>query len=225
MQRQPILTKDGSHTILIPELNVTYHSQHGAIRESEHVFIEKGLIEYITRSKAQVLNVFEMGFGTGLNALLTLLYASRESLKVNYTAIDLYPLEPGQTTLLNYCSLLTGDHLLSTFEKLHESEWGSNTEITIDFKLLKLRESLQTVSINESQDLIYFDAFAPFAQPELWTKNIFDKMYSLLSPGGILVTYCSKGDVRRAMQAAGFLIEKLPGPPGKREMVRASKVR
>lgn len=222
MQRQPIITKDGSHTISIPEMNVTYHSHHGAIQESMHVFIEAGLKYVSANLQEPWINIFEMGFGTGLNALLSLIEAERCQLKIHYTAVELFPLQEKEINLLNYCEQLDRQNLKPVFHQLHQCEWGKDIFITPFFTLHKIRMDLINLSAYQPVNLIYYDAFAPAAQPELWTKEVFEKLISLLVPGGVLVTYCSKGDVRRAMQAVGFSIEKIPGPKGKREMVRAA---
>jgi tRNA U34 5-methylaminomethyl-2-thiouridine-forming methyltransferase MnmC len=223
MQRQLIVTKDGSHTIAIPEINVTYHSHHGAIQESQHVFIEAGLNFWLNATQKKDISIFEMGLGTGLNALLSLIEAGKNNLSIHYTTVELFPLQPGEINLLNYCEQLQRKDLQSLFEQLHGAEWEKDIPVTPYFTIRKIKTDLANLSIDQSVNLIYYDAFAPAAQPELWTRDIFQKLFSLLEPGGVLVTYCSKGDVRRAMQAAGFTIEKIPGPPGKREMVRAAR--
>lgn len=223
MQRIPVITKDGSSTISIPEMNVTYHSVHGAIQESMHVFIEAGLRFSGIFEYTGVHKVLEIGFGTGLNALLTLIEADKHQNRIYYTAIEPFPLDESVIAQLNYCEQLKQPHYQRLFDKMHHCDWEEMYEITGHFRLTKHKTPLQEFSTSESFSIIYFDAFAPNAQPELWTKEIFEKLYSLLHEGGILVTYCSKGDVQRAMKAAGFTIEKIPGPPGKREMIRAAK--
>ena len=220
MQRKLILTGDGSHTISMPELNVTYHSIHGAIQESKHVFIEAGL-KSLLPVEGTALNVFEMGFGTGLNALLTIIESERLQRKIYYETVEQFPLDNGEVRSLNYCEQLDREDLQPIFEQLHSCEWEKKVNITENFGFNKSRTNLLNLETSETFELIYFDAFAPNTQPELWTNEIFEKMFAMLEPGGILVTYCSKGDVRRAMQAAGFIVEKLPGPRGKREMTRA----
>lgn len=201
-------------------MNLTYHSIHGAIQESLHVFIEAG---FKRSGPSGSLNILEMGFGTGLNALLTLLEADKLGRPVHYTAIELYPLNPEEIYQLNYCTRLNRDHHQMIFEKFHKCEWEKDHMITPFFTFYKTNTDPPGFSANRLFDLIYFDAFAPAAQPELWTKQIFASLYKMMRPGGILVTYCSKGEVRRSMQSAGFNIEKVPGPPGKREMLRAYK--
>ena len=222
MERKIILTGDGSHSISVPELNVTYHSIHGAIQESLHVFIQAGLIDSRMFDYVGVHHVLEIGFGTGLNALLTLIEADKHKNRIYYTALELYPLNESETKQLNYCEQLDLPQYKTLFEKMHECNWEEMREITEYFRLTKIKCNLLEYTTENSFYIIYFDAFAPNAQPELWTRKVFDKMYSLLQPGGILVTYCSKGDVRRNMIAAGFEVEKLKGPLRKREMLRAA---
>jgi tRNA U34 5-methylaminomethyl-2-thiouridine-forming methyltransferase MnmC len=223
MQRTLILTKDGSHTVAVPGMNVTYHSMHGAIQESMHVFIEAGFRAQDRAMGSAGCHVLEMGYGTGLNALLTLIEAENVNQTVHYTAIELYPMDMEQVRALNYCDQLGRKDLQPVFNSLHECEWEKEISSTHYFKLKKTQTSLIGFSSSQLFNLVYFDAFAPTAQPELWTTEVFEKLYSMMAENGILVTYCSKGDVRRAMKAAGFKIEKIPGPPGKREMVRAQK--
>lgn len=215
-----IITKDGSHTISIPERNVTYHSTYGAIQESKHVFIEAGLHYLMDQFKPTIFEVFEMGFGTGLNTFLTAIEAKRQVVKIHYTAVEQFPLTDDEVKSLNYTEQLQHEDL---FQKIHDYEWEKDIIISEHFTLQKKKADLLSFSSVETFNLIYYDAFAPRAQPELWTKEVFEKLFHLLQPDGILVTYCSKGDVRRAMIAAGFIVKKLPGPPGKREILRAIK--
>jgi tRNA U34 5-methylaminomethyl-2-thiouridine-forming methyltransferase MnmC len=224
VQRQLIVTNDGSSSIAIPEMNVTYHSQHGAIRESMHVFIQAGLHYAWQQINTGPIALLEMGFGTGLNALLTMIEAGNQQKSVYYEAIELFPLVEEEFMPLGYCSALGVPEMESLFQTLHATEWDKEVQITPGFRLKKTCLDLLLVKAERKFDLVYFDAFAPSAQPELWTKEIFDKLYTLLAPRGIVVTYCSKGSVRRALGAAGFMVEKLPGPPGKREIVRALRV-
>ena len=229
MKRSLIITKDGSHTVSIPEMNVSYHSLHGAIQESRHVFIEQGLDFFLNNNPTADIQVLEMGFGTGLNALLTLVEAG-PNLNIHYMAIELFPLTIEEANLLNYCEQIKRQDLLPSFEKMHQCEWERDIAINPFFTIHKQKHSLLAIKNSNrayknflSPDIIYFDAFAPAAQPELWTKEVFEMLYAILKNKGILVTYCSKGEVRRSMQAAGFVVEKIPGPPGKREIVRALK--
>jgi tRNA U34 5-methylaminomethyl-2-thiouridine-forming methyltransferase MnmC len=223
MERKIITTEDGSHSISIPEMNVTYHSVHGAIQESMHVFIEAGLKASNIFAFVGVHNILEVGFGTGLNALLSLIEADKHQNRIYYTALEPYPLNDDEVSQLNFCEQLDIPHYSTLFKKMHEISWEEMHEITNDFRLTKTRSKLEEFSTDDLFDIVYFDAFAPGAQPGLWTKEIFEKLHSLLKENGILVTYCSKGEVQRAMQAAGFKIEKLSGPPGKREMLRATR--
>lgn len=231
MERKIILTEDSSHTISIPAMsvragtegNVTYHSIHGAIQESQHVFIEAGLIPLINESTNQLINIFEMGFGTGLNALLTWIGSEKLNQKIYYETIEPFPLNEEQVRSLNYCEQLNRSDLQTIFEELHFCEWEKEIELSELFILKKSKTNLLNLKPLKPFELIYFDAFDPNVQPELWTKEVFKKMFSMLLPNGILVTYSSKGDVRRAMIAAGFKVEKIPGARRKREMLRAKK--
>lgn len=222
MKREIIVTKDGSHTVEIPGMNVTYHSHHGAIQESKHVFIETGLNYQLNRPELQGFphHIFEMGFGTGLNALLTAIEAEKRRIPIRYTAVEMYPLTLEEANTLNFSQVLGHQDV---FEQLHLCEWETDTAITEHFTLRKVQTDLQDFAPGEAFHLVYFDAFAPSAQPELWTEEVFKKLFNMMAENGVLVTYCSKGVVRRAMQAAGFNVAKLPGPPGKREIVRAEK--
>jgi tRNA U34 5-methylaminomethyl-2-thiouridine-forming methyltransferase MnmC len=224
VERKLILTEDGSHTVTIPELNVNYHSIYGAIQESRHVFIHAGLHYILNSSANEQVAIFEMGFGTGLNALLTLIEAEKLKQKIYYETVELFPLADDEVKSLNYCEILNRIDLQASFEHLHNCECDSATDISGYIAFSKFNTSLVTHETSRPIDLIFFDAFDPAAQPELWTENIFKKMYSILRQNGVLVTYSSKGSVRRAMQAAGFQVEKIPGPARKREILRATRV-
>lgn len=219
MPRELFLTEDGSHSVRIPELNVTYHSRHGAIQESVHVFIESGL-KYLSKKSITIL---EAGFGTGLNALLSLTEAEKQDLGILYDAVELYPLDRGFIASLNYLTLLQLPHLVNEFSLMHACEWNVASKISGHFALKKIRGDLRHVELTGNYDLVYFDAFDPVVQPELWTTEVFKKLYDACNAGGVLVTYCSKGIVRKAMTEAGFSVSKIPGPKGKREIVRALK--
>ncbi len=224
MQRNLIVTKDGSHSVAIPEWEVSYHSVYGAVQESLHVFIESGLKYWFEKhTSASRCVIFEMGFGTGLNALLSMLEAKRLQRKIMYETVEAFPLEQSITQELNYCESLQQGFWQPVFDSLHSGEWNSTQHITNFFSFRKIRSLLADYTPAEPIDIIYYDAFAPRAQPELWTKEVFERMLNILAPDGILVTYCSKGDVRRALLAAGFSVERIQGPPGKREMIRASR--
>lgn len=218
MSGKLILTEDGSHSLLQSELNETYHSIHGAIQESKHIFIEAGL----ETCKQHPVNILEIGFGTGLNAFLTLLETELSGLKVYYTAIELYPLSTASASLLNYPDLLAPGKK-DIFYQLHTSPWQNHIQLTRQFELYKIKDDYSSMHLSGNFDLIFFDAFSPEKQPEMWTEERFSMIYSCCNPGAILTTYCSKGDVRRALQSAGFEVERIPGPPGKREMLRARK--
>jgi tRNA U34 5-methylaminomethyl-2-thiouridine-forming methyltransferase MnmC len=218
--REVVLTKDGSHTIAIPEKGLTYHSVHGAVQESMHVFIEAGLGAVLPSFNQQEISVFEMGFGTGLNAFLTALVAQEQQVSVFYTSVEAFPLTAKEASSLNYSDALGSGDL---FQTLHQCGWNEAVPVNEFFTIEKLQTELAAFFPSRQYDLVYYDAFAPSAQPELWTEEVFKKLYSMLNANGVLVTYCSKGDVRRALLAAGFRVEKIPGPPGKREMLRAKK--
>ena len=215
-----IITSDGSHSLFVPELNEHYHSIHGAVQESLHVFIRAGLNNFSAKKEISIL---EMGFGTGLNALLTLT-ENKDIPTIHYDSLEAHPLPPEITERLNFATLIDDDNAGTLLKRMHEVAWDVKEKITEHFFLTKISTSLQCFVPYKKYDLIYFDAFAPAVQPELWTKEIFDKMFGMLNDEGILVTYCAKGEVKRNMKAAGFVIEALPGPKGKREMTRGKKV-
>lgn len=220
MKREIIVTEDGSHTLFVPALNEHYHSAHGALQESRHVYIDAGLKE--AQKRFSEIRVLEIGFGTGLNAALTLLEKNPD-MTIYYTAIEAYPLTPEEAAALNYSNLLEMD--VALFQKLHQTPWDEDfTPIAPRFFLKKICAKLETVHFPESNyNVAYFDAFAPTIQPELWTKEIFEKIFAAMIPDGVLTTYSAKGSVRRAMQEIGFSVERLPAPAGKREMLRARK--
>lgn len=216
---QVIDTGDGSHSLLHTTLQETYHSVHGAIQESRYVFIEQGL-KLIEAGKT--IRILEIGFGTGLNALLTLQEARNHNLEVSYESWEKYPLNSTVWQQLNYGALFN-DPL--TFESIHEAAWNERVALAPGFELLKKESDLLTNSINEVFDLVYYDAFAPSRQPEMWTMEVLKKVTDALTPGGMWVSYCARGQVKRDLAALGLAVETLPGPPGKKEMTRAKKVR
>ncbi len=218
MKRELQETADGSHTLFIPEMDEHYHSVNGAVQESRHVFIEAGL----HRQEKKDITVFEVGFGTGLNAYLTLLDAENEDRSVDYFSVELYPLDPSLVRALNYGDMICPEKKM-LFTALHSAAWNEPVKITDHFTLHKIQGDNNSCTLPEDMDLIYFDAFAPDKQPEMWSQEIFDRLYAHTSEGGILTTYCAKGVVRRMMQKAGYSVERIPGPPGKREMLRAIK--
>lgn len=212
-------TADGSATLFVPDLNEHYHSIHGAVQESNHVFLQNGLEEIPLNS----LRILEMGFGTGLNALLTLMRSGPQK-RIHYHSIEKYPLSADVVDALLYPAFLELDaRYTELFTILHTCPWDKETRLTKYFSLKKIESDILEYKTQERFDLVYFDAFAPEVQPELWTGEIFHKVYAWTNKGGCLVTYCARGEVRRRMQEAGFIVERLPGPPGKREMIRARK--
>ena len=220
MKKVFMLTDDGSHTIYLPEMDEHYHSVHGAIQESLHIYIEQGLLQTTKKE----LSVLEIGFGTGLNAYLTYGIAKKENILIHYTCMEKYPLNESEFTTLNYPNNIFSEHL-HIFNQMHLAEWNKMIPISQEFKLEKLNADLLTFEFNEIPqfDLVYYDAFAPGKQPEMWTENILHKVASTVKPNGILVTYCAKGSVRRALSEAGFTMERIPGPKGKKEILRGKK--
>lgn len=216
--RKIFLTDDGSHSIIDNYTGETFHSVHGAITESTHVFIRNGLLACTQKD----ISLLEVGFGTGLNALLTLLETKKTGQNILYTALEPFPLDTDAIQVLNYSILLPG-YPAGEFARLHQAPWEYKTMIEPNFYLVKHKITLQDFLPDTIYNLVYFDAFSPSVQPELWQKEIFEKLFSCMASSSILVTYAAKGQVRRNMQAAGFLTERLPGAPGKREMLRARK--
>ncbi|HNP68379.1 MAG TPA: tRNA (5-methylaminomethyl-2-thiouridine)(34)-methyltransferase MnmD [Aequorivita sp.] len=222
MKRTLFKTGDGSYTLHIPEWDEQYHSKHGAIAEALHVFIKEGLYHWFSENKKTEVSILEIGFGTGLNALLTFLETEKNPFKVHYTGVEAYPLEVGEIVKLNYTSLLNASE--EVFLNMHHSPWEQISSISVNFQLTKQQKLFSEINSENSFNLIYFDAFGIRVQPELWTEEIFKKMYAALKPHGILVTYAANGNARRAMQAVGFKVERLSGPPGKKEMLRGTKI-
>lgn len=210
-----IITEDGSHTIYLPELNEHYHSIHGAINESLHVYIRSGFSHHPSGK----VSLLEVGFGTGLNVFLTFKQARDEKRKVTYHTIDNYILPVYITGRLNYSSLC-GDADTALFKKIHESSWDTEHQISDFFHFKKILADIKKLNIISNYDIVYFDAFGPDKQPDMWTDDIFRKIYDAMNPGGIFTTYSSKGEVKRKLEKCGFRIEKIPGPNGKREMLR-----
>lgn len=221
MQKEIVLTADGSRTVVIPGKNISYHSRYGAVQESLHIFIGAGLTPLLQQTTR--LHIFEMGFGSGLNALLTLREAIRNHKEIDYLAAETDPLTPEEYLPLEYPSFLKEPALGADFVKMHSSGFEQDIFLSAGFLFRKTRMPVTEFPVQERFHLIYYDAFAPGDQPELWTTPVFCKLFSLLVSKGILVTYCCKGTVRRSLEAAGFRIEKLPGPPGKKEFIRAWK--
>jgi len=232
LKRNIITTSDGSKTIQIEDWNEQYHSIHGAIQEANHVFMKHGLLFYsektanedseTNQSDTKDVSILEIGFGTGLNALLTLIEAEKLNLKINYVGVEAYPVQLEEIEQLNYIELISKTHK-TVFDTLHNTPWEKPSAITSDFQLEKQQKFFKDINAENEFNIIYFDAFGARVQPELWTEAIFQIMFNALKENGVLVTYSAKGSVRRAMQAVGFIVERLPGPPGKREMLRATK--
>jgi tRNA U34 5-methylaminomethyl-2-thiouridine-forming methyltransferase MnmC len=219
MKHKLIKTKDGSHTLFVPELNENYHSVNGAVQESLHVFIDAGFQQILRKP----LYIFEVGFGTGLNALLTYFHARKSKRMLVYHAIEKYPLNKEQILALNYPDF-TGKDMKDVLMRFHECPWEKEIEISPFFILKKIKADLVNYAFSSQYDLVYFDAFAPDVQPGMWQEGIFRKLFHAMTPGSILTTYSAKGNVRRTMEEVGFKVEKLPGPPGKREMLRAARL-
>ncbi|MFL9843755.1 tRNA (5-methylaminomethyl-2-thiouridine)(34)-methyltransferase MnmD [Flavobacterium rhizosphaerae] len=219
VKREIITTEDGSVTIHLPEMNESYHSKFGAIQEAYHVFIQHGLS---LKSKEDI-SILEIGFGTGLNAFITYIENVNNKRLVHYTGIEAYPVDIEEAGKLNYPQQLKQGLYKDVFIKMHDSPWGAAITLSNGFTLHKRRQFFQDIVDESVYDLVYFDAFGYHAQPDLWSPEIFKKMYTALKPGGILVTYACRTVIKNAMKQAGFLVEKLPGPPGKREMLRAIK--
>ena len=221
MERKIIKTSDGSLSVYLPEWDENYHSKHGAIQEAYHVFIRNGLDLFKDGSK---LSILEMGFGTGLNCFISFLEAQKRDLTIDYVGIEGYPLEIDMVFELNYPAQLGAENKMNVFDLMHKAEWDVPTRLESNFSVTKKEILFEDYKAKDAFDLIYFDAFGARVQPELWTEHIFKKMYDALKKNGVLVTYAAKGSVRRAMQAVGLEVERLPGPPGKREMLRGMKV-
>lgn len=219
MEREIIQTLDGSTTIHLKEWDECYHSKHGAIQEAQHVFIKNGLSLFPNQS----VSILEIGFGTGLNAFISFLESSKLNQSINYVGVEAYPVNATEVLAMNYVDELNAKSQKEVFEKMHESKWNEKIELTAEFELTKRKQFFDEIDDVEQFDLIYFDAFGYRVQPDLWSTAIFQKMYTALRPGGKLVTYAARGVVKRSMMEVGFTVEKLPGPPGKREMFRASK--
>lgn len=214
-----MITEDGSITLYNEQIGEYYHSTHGAIQESNHIFIKDGFYE----CKKDEIHILEMGFGTGLNAFLTLLEAEKTNKKIYYHTVEFYPITLEQATALNYAEILAPEKK-DILLKLHEAKWGENSKICSNFEIVKICSDFCSLDLKDYMfDVVYYDAFSPEKQPELWSLDIFEKIFSHCNEGAILTTYCAKGYVRRNLQQAGFTVHRLPGPPGKREKLSAIK--
>jgi len=217
-----IVTADGSSTLFVEELNEHYHSTFGAVQESRHIFIEAGF-RYQQKSPKQI-KILEIGFGTGLNALLSLDESLKSEVQTDYCGIEPYPVKPEFIAALNYGKILTSAKLSKHFIQMHDAAWNCKVKLAPNFVFEKKMDTIENVELPEHYfNLVYFDAFGPDVQSGIWTEKIFKKIYDCMEPDGVLVTYSVKGIVKRALKSAGFTIEKLPGPIGKREFLRASK--
>ena len=231
MKREIFITSDGSTSIHLPDWNEQYHSKHGAIQEAYHVFIKAGFEKFmdtISQKKESTqtnLSILEIGFGTGLNAFITFLEADKKNIKIDYVGVEAYPVAADEVEKLNYVAELKAENNQLVFNEMHTTSWDEKQTISDNFNLTKRKQFFADINDENTFDLIYFDAFGATNQPELWTEEIFQKMFTALKVGGVLTTYAAKGSVRRAMQSVGFTVERLAGPPGKREMLRAIKSR
>ena len=219
LNRKIIHTRDGSTTIHIEEWNECYHSRFGAIQEAQHVFIKNGLSLF----EKNVVSILEIGFGTGLNAFITFLESKKLHQTIDYTGVEAYPVSAEEVRLMNYVPELNAEQESFVFQKMHECNWEESIFLREDFLFTKRKQFFADIDDFEKFDLIYFDAFGFDVQPELWSTAIFQKMYDALKPKSVLVTYAARGVVKRSMEEVGFKVEKLEGPPGKREMFRALK--
>jgi tRNA U34 5-methylaminomethyl-2-thiouridine-forming methyltransferase MnmC len=219
LKRNIIQTRDGSTTIHIEEWDECYHSRFGAIQEAQHVFIKNGLSLFENNS----VSILEIGFGTGLNAFITFLESQILNQTIDYVGVEAYPVSAEEVVSMNYVSELKAENDVDIFEKMHNCNWEEQIILRDDFLLTKRQQFFDEIEDVEKFDLIYFDAFGYNVQPELWSTAIFQKMYNALKPKGVLVTYAARGVVKRSMIEVGFAVEKLEGPPGKREMFRAKK--
>ncbi|MGH2665369.1 tRNA (5-methylaminomethyl-2-thiouridine)(34)-methyltransferase MnmD [Flavobacterium sp.] len=215
MKREIIKTRDGSTTIHLVDWNESYHSKNGAIQEAYHVFIKNGLSLIEEKS----VSVLEIGFGTGLNAFITFLEAKKNNLNIDYTGIEAYPVAEEEAFAMNYLEELKSNSFEAEFKKMHQCNWEEKINFNTNFSLTKRKQFFQDIQDKNSFNLIYFDAFGYQVQPELWSTEIFKSMYESLKDSGILVTYAARGVIKRSMEEVGFKVKKVPGPPGKREMM------
>lgn len=220
MKRVIVYTDDGSPTLYLPDIDEHYHSTFGAIQESLHIYIEQGLLQ----CNSKEISVLEIGFGTGLNAFLSCCFARQHKISLNYLCLEKFPLNNEEVSNLNYPEK-TFPEYKEIFSKIHEAEWDKWVDISPEFRIKKIQADLITYEFDTPNfyDLLYYDAFAPSKQPEMWTEEVIQKVAATVKKDGIIVTYCAKGDVRRNFTSAGFKMERIPGPPGKKEILRGKK--
>lgn len=220
-----IETQDGSHSLYVPELNETYHSFHGAIQESQHVFVRMGLHYFQDKFQTNEIKILEVGFGTGLNAILSYKDLSKKKIKTWYDTIEPFPINEDIWKKLNYVEKLEFDGAEEIYNQLHNLPWGEKNELSEGFVFTKYKEKLEDIELHLNHyDMVYFDAFAPNKQPELWHLDQLKKVVASMKEDGVFVTYCAQGQFKRDLREAGLEIESLPGPPGKKEMVRGRKL-
>lgn len=224
MQRELIITKDGSTSFFVPELNENYHSSNGSITEAQHVFLKHGIHYYLSRSPKSKLSVLEIGFGTGLNTWLTWLEAEKMNLFISYVGVEAYPITNQEVAMLNYAKILNHEDKNAKFEKLHAMSWNEKHRLDSSFELLKVNHFFEDIDFVNQFDIVYFDAFGFDVQPELWSVSIFKKMFDSLKYGGLLTTYACRSVIKKNLQEVGFTTQKLPGAPGKREMLVGLKI-
>ncbi len=219
-----LLTNDGSHTLKVEELNETYHSRHGAIQESRHVFIKNGFRFMLGKNPRKPVRIFELGLGTGLNALLTAIESRKLSVPVEYTCVEPYPVPEAIIGQLNFSEIINLPTVKDHFMQIHSVSWDQMNRIHPFFRFRKIETTIEKFNTSAGYfHLAYYDAFAPNKQPEVWQRDVFQKVYRFLSNESALVTYCAQGQVKRDLKAAGFIVQSLQGPPGKKEMTRGLK--
>ncbi|WP_019038891.1 tRNA (5-methylaminomethyl-2-thiouridine)(34)-methyltransferase MnmD [Psychroflexus tropicus] len=223
MKRNIITTQDGSKTIRLEEWNEHYHSTHGALQEAKHVYIKAGLDHFASLHDVEKLRVLEAGFGSGLNALLASQWAIQNNIIVDYLGLEAYPITQDEKEALDYNKLIDAANQKTIFDEMHNCKWEQWVKLSPNFKLKKLELKFSELGLKQVADVVFYDAFGPRVQPELWEASVFERFYEALKPGGLLVTYSVKGTAKRALQGLGFRVEILEGPPGKRHMMRATK--
>lgn len=223
LSHQIITTADGSTTIQIPEWDEQYHSKHGAIQEAKHVFLETGLASLdlnFFRKENKPITIIEAGFGTGLNALLTYFWAQQQQIKINYISLEAFPVATDEILNLNYSEQIKDVQATEIFKKIHATPWNEKSETSPDFHLQKMHQKFDQLSFVNKANIVFYDAFGPRVQPDLWEMNILKLFRNALQDQGVFVTYCAKGSVRRTLENLNFNVQRMPGPPGKREMLR-----